>query len=89
MAKYRVIPIKISLKNNKFAEHGDIVDDSQLNSLVYDLIRDGFIELVQEDSLDLKKVSKELVSNKEEVLDVEEKEVSKKDEVKANLNLKK
>lgn len=48
MAKYRVIPIAMSVKNNGIAEHGDIVDESQLCSSAYDLLNDGFIELVHE-----------------------------------------
>jgi hypothetical protein len=60
MAKYRVIPIAMTIKNNGIAEHGNVVDESQLCSPVYDLIKDGFIELVEEETDDSveEKVSK-------------------------------
>jgi hypothetical protein len=60
MAKYRVIPIAMTIKNNGIAEHGEVVDESQLCSPVYDLIKDGFIELVEEETDDSveEKVSK-------------------------------
>lgn len=48
MAKYKVLPIAMSIKNNGIAEHGDIVDESQLCSSAFDLIKDGFIELVED-----------------------------------------
>jgi hypothetical protein len=50
MAKYRVLPIAMTVKNNGIAEHGEIVDESQLCSSVFDLINGGFIELVEEES---------------------------------------
>jgi hypothetical protein len=49
MAKYRVIPIAMTVKNNGIAEHGDIVDESQLCSPAYELIKEGFIEQVQDE----------------------------------------
>jgi hypothetical protein len=53
MAKYRVLPIAMTVKNNGIAEHGEIVDESQLCSSVFDLINGGFIELVEEESDDI------------------------------------
>lgn len=53
MAKYRVLPIAMTVKNNGIAEHGEIVDESQLCSSVFDLINGGFIELVEEESEDI------------------------------------
>jgi hypothetical protein len=47
MAKYKIIPISHALKNNVIANHGDIVEESQLTASVYDLIKDGFIEKVE------------------------------------------
>lgn len=43
MGKYFVLPIAMTLKNNKIAEHGDVVDESQLNSSPYELIKGDFI----------------------------------------------
>jgi len=53
MAKYRVLPIAMTVKNNGIAEHGEIVDESQLCSSVFDLINGGFIELVEEELDDI------------------------------------
>lgn len=50
MAKYKVLPIAMTIKNNGIAEHGDIVDESQLCSSAFDLLKDGFIELVEEEA---------------------------------------
>jgi hypothetical protein len=47
MAKYRVLVIGMCVKNNKIAKHGELVDDSQLNSSASELIKGGFIELVE------------------------------------------
>lgn len=59
MAKYKVLPIAMTIKNNGIAEHGDIIDESQLCSSAFDLQKDGFIELVEEDELvEEKKASK-------------------------------
>ena len=46
MGKYRVLPISMTLKNNKVAKHGDIVDETQLNNPVHELLKDKFIEVV-------------------------------------------
>ncbi len=46
MGKYRVLVIAMSLKNNKIAKFDEEVEDSQLNSAAFDLIKDGFIEEV-------------------------------------------
>ncbi|APZ82895.1 hypothetical protein [Flavobacterium phage FL-1] len=54
MTKYKVLPIAMTIKNNKIANHGDIVDESQLNSSPYDLIKDGFIRhLTQEELVEI------------------------------------
>lgn len=52
MAKFVVIPIALSVKNNKIADHGDIVDESQLNSTVYDLLKDGAIRAATKEELE-------------------------------------
>lgn len=47
MAKFKVLVIAHSVKNNKIAKCGEIVDESQLNSSAYELIKAGFIEEVK------------------------------------------
>lgn len=81
MAKYRILVIAHSLKGNKIASHGDIVDVSQLTSSESELEEAGFIELVNE-----KEASSEEVLSKEVVDEVV---VSKKDAVKQMLKPKK
>lgn len=50
MGKYRVLPISMSLKNNKVASAGDIVDETQLNSPVHELLKDKFIEVADDET---------------------------------------
>jgi len=76
MAKYKVLVIGLSLKNNKVAKFGDLVEESQLTSSVDELIIGNFIEEVKE--VDEIKTDK--------VLDLEVKEV---EEVKPKKNSKK
>ena len=76
MAKYKVLVIGLSLKKNKVAKFGDLVEESQLTSSVDELIRGNFIEEVKE--VDEVKT--------DEVLDLEVKEV---EEVKPKKNSKK
>lgn len=52
MSKYVVIPISISLKNNKFGHTGDVVDESQLNTNTHDLVSGGFIRLATEKEIE-------------------------------------
>lgn len=47
MAKYKILVIAHSVKNNKIAKCGEIVDESQLNSPAYELVNAGFIEEVK------------------------------------------
>jgi len=47
MAKYKILVIAHSVKNNKIAKCGDVVDESQLNSSAYELVNAGFIEKVK------------------------------------------
>jgi hypothetical protein len=79
MAKYRVITIAITVKNNRIANFNQIVDDSELTTNPSLLIEGGFIELVEED--DVIDIESDVVETKEVV--------SKKDEVKAKLASKK
>lgn len=93
MAKYKVITLAMSVKNNRIAEFGQFVDDSELTTNPSLLIKEGFIKVVDDD--DVIEIEAEFVETeteeKEEVLEVvETKEVvSKKDEVKAKLAPKK
>lgn len=76
MVKYKVLVIGLSLKNNKVAKFGDLVEESQLTSSVDELIKGNFIEEVKEvDEVET-----------DEVLDLEVKEV---EEVKPKKNSKK
>ena len=43
MEKYKVVVIQQSLKNNKVAKFGEIVEESQLPSPAKELIEKGFI----------------------------------------------
>ena len=47
MAKFRVLVIALSVKNNKIAKCNEIIDESQLNSSAYELVNAGFIEEVK------------------------------------------
>ena len=90
MAKYKIIVIAHSLKNNKIAKFGEVVDESQLLLPPKDF--KGFVELVEEvpaekeiDSEEVENI--EIDSQKEEKTeDVEEvpvKKESKKGQPKA------
>lgn len=47
MAKYKVLVIAMTVKNNGIAKAEEIIDGSQLNSSAEELVREGFIELVE------------------------------------------
>lgn len=47
MAKFKVLVIALSVKNNKIAKCNEIIDESQLNSSAYELVNAGFIEEVK------------------------------------------
>lgn len=49
MAKYRVLVIAMTIKNNKIAKFNDVVEETQFNSNTAELVNDGFIELAKED----------------------------------------
>lgn len=78
MAKYRVIPIAMTVKNNKIAYHGEIVDDSQLNSPAYELIRDGFLEVFEEIKSETEEVKVEETDDTEKEVVVNPKKNNKK-----------
>lgn len=48
MRLFKVLPIKMSLKGNKFAKSRDIVSEIQLTSPAVELIAAGFIQEVTE-----------------------------------------
>lgn len=47
MVKYKILVIAHSLKNNKIAEFGEEVEESQLTSPAKELVNAGFIEEVK------------------------------------------
>jgi hypothetical protein len=47
MAKYKVLVIAMTVKNNGIAKSGDLIDESQLNSSAEELVKEGFIKLVE------------------------------------------
>lgn len=57
MAKYIVITIAMSVKNNGIAYAGDKVDDSQLLSSAYDLIKDKAIRNLTKEELEAENAS--------------------------------
>lgn len=62
MAKFKVLVIALSVKNNKIAKCNEIIDESQLNSSAYELVNAGFIEEVKaEESVDDLEVDSEEV----------------------------
>lgn len=48
MRLFKVLPIRMTLKGNKFAKSRDVVSESQLTSPAADLIAAGFIQEVKE-----------------------------------------
>lgn len=53
MAKYRVLVIAHSLKNNIVGKFNDVIDETQLTSNPTELVQAGFIELVDVEDLDV------------------------------------
>ena len=47
MAKFKVLVIAITIKNNQIAKCGQLIDESQLNSSSEELVKQGFIEEVE------------------------------------------
>lgn len=47
--KYIVKTIAMSVKNNRIAEHGEFVDESELNTNASELIKDGAIRVLTEE----------------------------------------
>jgi DNA-binding HxlR family transcriptional regulator len=54
MAKYKILVIAHSLKNNLVGKCNEVVDESQLTSDVKGLVDAGFIELVVEPTTETK-----------------------------------
>ena len=59
MAKYKVEVIELLLKNNQIAKHGDLVEETQLNSSVETLEKDGFVKKATKTDLENANKSKE------------------------------
>jgi hypothetical protein len=95
MAKYKVKTIAVAVKNNRVANHGELVDDSELTANPSEMIEAGSIELVQSDDVESKEVANLETETETETEKVEgkveeaPKEVSKKDQVTAKLAEKK
>ena len=55
MAQYKILVIAHQLKHKVIAKYGDVVDETQLMGNAYELVKEGFIELVEEvqDELDV------------------------------------
>lgn len=49
MAKYKIKVIAHQLKGNVIAKSGDIVDENQLDGNASELVKAGFVELVEEE----------------------------------------
>lgn len=74
MAKYKIIVIAHSLKNNKIAKFGEVVDENQLLLPPNEL--KGFVELVEEVP-----VENEIVSEEIENIEVDSAKEEKAEEV--------
>ncbi len=48
MGQYKVITIAHQLKNQVIAKFGDVVDETQLNGNVLELVNAGFVEALKE-----------------------------------------
>lgn len=59
MAKYEVITIAISVKNNRIAKFGETVHDSELTVNANALIEAGCLKLIETDKVGEKTVNKE------------------------------
>lgn len=59
MAKYEVITIAISVKNNRIAKFGETVDDSELTVNANALVEAGCLKLIEADKVGEKTVNKE------------------------------
>lgn len=62
MAKYEVITIAISVKNNRIAKFGETVDDSELTVNANALVEAGCLKLIEADKVGEKTVNKEAVA---------------------------
>lgn len=55
MKKYKVLVIKMLLKNNKVANRNDIVTEAQLTSSAQDLVKRGYIAIATKADLEPEK----------------------------------
>ena len=56
MAKYKIIVIAHQLKNKIIAKSGDLVDETQLMGNAPQLVKEGFIELVEDVKIEAKDI---------------------------------
>lgn len=52
MAKFIILVIAHALRNNQIAKYNDVVDESQLTAPAFELIKQGFIQLYEEEIKD-------------------------------------
>lgn len=83
MTKYKVLPIAMSVKNNRLAKSGEVVDDSELQTNASDLIRDEFIRLLTDE--ELSELKAEIVDSSDLDEDPEKENKEKGDDAKALL----
>lgn len=95
MAKYKVMTIAIAVKNNRIANFGELVDDSELTANPSEMIASGSIklateevEVVDEEVLEPVKVETKEVVTEDVKTDKVEQKVPAKDKVKDALTKK-
>lgn len=86
MAKYKVLVIALSVKNNKIAKAGDIVDETQLNSPTYLLVQNGFLKQIEAEVESEKEVEKSDLEVEVEEIETETvEEVSNEEKIEAEV----
>jgi hypothetical protein len=70
MAKYEVITIAISVKNNRIAKFGETVHDSELTVNANALVEAGCLKLIEADKVEEKTVNKETATEEVVALEV-------------------
>lgn len=77
MAKYKVLVIAFQLKNQLIAVGNEVIDESQIDGNVGDLVKAGFLELDESEvaDFDLKKLKKDdlIEFAKDNGIDIDEK----------------
>ena len=91
MRKYKVIQIALAVKNNRVANFGEFVDESELTVNPNELVKSGALELVEsEEEVTVEQTETETETETETDADAdadasEEKVVTAKDKAKAKL----